>query len=346
MSINESAVSRDEGIDLLRFIGLSLIIFAHVSPPFFWFQLRNFDVPMMVMASGMAYALVTRGESPPLISIDYIAKRIVRLAFPVWLFLFFYFTLSFIFGTTTYTLKTVLESFLLINGIGYVWIIRIFLIIAVLAPMYLRLNRTLGNTQLFILISLMMLSLETWCKFSGNLPTVPSKIFEITFIYTLGYSICFLIGLRMTEWNNCILWRLALSSLLIFAIISIYFYFNDLGAFNMQKFKYPPQLYYLSYAIFLSTVIYIFRKSFIRLINALKFRSAFLFIARNSIWIYLWHIVYIENLNFEDYGTKYIVTYALSILSICFQIILVENISKVFGLSAARYRNIKNLLTG
>ncbi|SFK21637.1 hypothetical protein SAMN04488079_106193 [Methylophaga sulfidovorans] len=46
---------RDHRIDLLRFIGLSMIIFAHVGPPSILFQLRNFDVPLMVLISGMSY---------------------------------------------------------------------------------------------------------------------------------------------------------------------------------------------------------------------------------------------------------------------------------------------------
>lgn len=47
---------RDESIDLLRFVGLSLIILAHVSPPEVLFNLRCFDVPLMLFVSGLTYA--------------------------------------------------------------------------------------------------------------------------------------------------------------------------------------------------------------------------------------------------------------------------------------------------
>ena len=48
---------RDKRIDLLRFIGLSMIILAHVTPPDVIMQIRNFDVPLMVIISGISFAI-------------------------------------------------------------------------------------------------------------------------------------------------------------------------------------------------------------------------------------------------------------------------------------------------
>ncbi len=50
---------RDTRIDFLRFVGLIMIIFAHVNPPAVLFQLRNFDVPLMVLISGVSFVSVT-----------------------------------------------------------------------------------------------------------------------------------------------------------------------------------------------------------------------------------------------------------------------------------------------
>jgi fucose 4-O-acetylase-like acetyltransferase len=49
--------SRDIRFDILKVIGLFCIILAHVSPPSLIFQLRNFDVPLMVMISGSVFYL-------------------------------------------------------------------------------------------------------------------------------------------------------------------------------------------------------------------------------------------------------------------------------------------------
>ena len=46
---------RDYSIDILRFIELSGIILVHIEPAAFWCQLRSFDVPQMVLLSGVSY---------------------------------------------------------------------------------------------------------------------------------------------------------------------------------------------------------------------------------------------------------------------------------------------------
>lgn len=84
------ATTRDNRIDLLRFIGLAMIILAHVSPPDIVFQGRNFDVPLMVIVAGLSFQVSYRYES----YISYLWKRIKRLLFPVWLFLSIVFSYS------------------------------------------------------------------------------------------------------------------------------------------------------------------------------------------------------------------------------------------------------------
>lgn len=49
-------MQRDDSIDILRFIAVSGIILVHISPTPFWVQLRNFDVPLMVLLSSVSYS--------------------------------------------------------------------------------------------------------------------------------------------------------------------------------------------------------------------------------------------------------------------------------------------------
>lgn len=97
-------------IDFLRAEGLLLIVLAHVNAPAVLFQMRNFDVVLMVFVIGMAYA-----NSTPIRYRDYVVKRFRRLVIPVWLFLipllvFLYF-LKIKFSPSGY-----LSSFLLLSG--------------------------------------------------------------------------------------------------------------------------------------------------------------------------------------------------------------------------------------
>lgn len=52
----QQPVLRDPAVDLLRFIGISMIFLAHIGPPAALFQLRSFDVPLMIFVSGLSYS--------------------------------------------------------------------------------------------------------------------------------------------------------------------------------------------------------------------------------------------------------------------------------------------------
>lgn len=127
---------RELSIDLLRFWGLSLIILAHVQPPELLFQLRSFDVPLMLFVSGLAFS----GRNPDF-SRSFFWNRIKRLLIPVYIFLTIYFILVFSakalginFGVTSHM---VVDSYMLMEGIGFVWVIRVFLLVGLLTPILL-----------------------------------------------------------------------------------------------------------------------------------------------------------------------------------------------------------------
>ncbi len=100
---------RNEKIDLLRFIGLIMIIFAHVGYSGFFMQIRNFDVPLMVVVSGMSFSIGYKNES----YIQYLWKRVKRLLFPVWIFLTIYFStlLLVLPSAEALNLRTILRSY-------------------------------------------------------------------------------------------------------------------------------------------------------------------------------------------------------------------------------------------
>lgn len=88
-----TSISRDNKIDFIKFIGLSLIILAHVHPPFVLFQIRCFDVPLMLFASGLAFS----GKSIDNY-IKFVLPRTKRLICPLYVFLSVYFAILFICG--------------------------------------------------------------------------------------------------------------------------------------------------------------------------------------------------------------------------------------------------------
>ncbi|WP_165311481.1 acyltransferase family protein [Vibrio ziniensis] len=80
---------RNLNYDLIRLLGLLTIMIAHASPPGWLFQLRNFGTPLLVVGSGLTYALIFSSRS-----IDvkkFYSKRFKRLIIPAWIFLTFFF---------------------------------------------------------------------------------------------------------------------------------------------------------------------------------------------------------------------------------------------------------------
>lgn len=120
---------RDENIDFLKTIGILAIILAHVSPTPAIFELRNFDVVMMIFASGMAFSLNNTEISTMKKYLEYLKSRFVRLVIPTWVFITVYFILF-----LTKKIATYMGAYSLLGGFGYVWIFRVFLMMAIIAP--------------------------------------------------------------------------------------------------------------------------------------------------------------------------------------------------------------------
>ena len=79
---------RDIKFDLMRIIGLAAIILAHTSPPWPISQLRNFDVPLMVIVSGAVFGLSSNNK---INYFHYLIGRTARLLLPTYIFLIIFF---------------------------------------------------------------------------------------------------------------------------------------------------------------------------------------------------------------------------------------------------------------
>ena len=122
---------RDTRLDILRGVGLLCIILAHVGPPVLVMQLRNFDVPLMVLVSGASFSLSRTQKQD---YNRYLYSRFLRLVIPTWLFLAFFFGVTFFASFLAnrqfpFSVEEVLSSFALMSGIGYVWVIRVLFMI-------------------------------------------------------------------------------------------------------------------------------------------------------------------------------------------------------------------------
>jgi peptidoglycan/LPS O-acetylase OafA/YrhL len=320
-SLIKPEIKREITFDILKIIGLVGIFIAHtVKGQPLLLQLRNFDVPLMILVSGALFYTTSQNKQYSWVS--YLKKRVPRLLAPVWLFLLLFFTkvylLSIIEGEKyPFSLKEIMDSFLLTGGIGYVWIIRVFLLIAIVSPLLLTLRQNLGSNRKFLgIIAIIYIGYEILFFLIGDLTTPefnnPSLDFWVRKIFFIGYNILiekwvfflipyscvFAVGMIVPNLKKKTLIYFTIFFGIIFSLLAI-FYYNQSGAFiETQKYKYPPQLYYLSYSLAISLLLYLLVKYLVKTQKYLQNNNLFvkiiIFISSSSLWIYLWHIVFLR----------------------------------------------------
>jgi fucose 4-O-acetylase-like acetyltransferase len=270
--------NRDIRFDILKAIGLICIILAHTNNDFVLDQLRNFDVPLMVLVSGALFARSARKNNYSVGT--YVQKRFWRLVAPTWCFLSFFFGFSNIVDwlqkkTDFYDWDYILQSYLLIDGLRYVWIIRVFLIIAVLAPFLVKFrDRFKTESRYLLALAIIYTIFELFVNLTSDFddPDADSETIEaiLEFLYWLGYKVIvgsilfyamsygclFALGMLLPTWTRKFSLRVCLFFLAIFLVQAVYFSSIEGEFFRTQEYKYPPQLYYFSYAIFISIALY------------------------------------------------------------------------------------------
>lgn len=314
---------RDEKVDILRFIGLVMIILAHVGPPPLIFQLRNFDVPLMVLISGVSFVLSYKGE--PYLS--YVWKRIKRLLFPIWIFLTGYFLVIYMTGYPIHWpgFGKIVSSYLLLSGIGYVWVIRVFLLVAIVAPFIMKFHKkTSSHTRYFSILSAVIIGYELISLFTKPyLRSAGGTILENIALYIVPYSIIFAIGLRLPELTRKQVLRLVMGSFAIFGVVGLVIFTMSGKIVPVQAFKYPPSIYYLSYGLGTSGAVWLVSDKILATIKRIGLILPILFIAQNSMWIYLWHIPMVEIIQVPFY-LKYPLVVALASLVVFAQVRLMK----------------------
>ncbi len=283
--------TRDYSLDFLRFLGVLIIMIAHADPPSWLFNLRNFGTPLLIVASAATYSLIYRDRK--LVAVDFLRRRMMRLTIPAWVFLTLFFLVYWTMSRTTtasfpFDTKDILDSYAFRGGIGFVWIFSVYIFLALITPVTLRLSK-LGTPPglygaalcvVYVVYEsvLSVPSVNIAIRQPGSSVAVAAQL--------VPYTLLFMYGLRIHECNNRCLIVLGGFSFTVYLVLALAL--SDGGEFvSTQSYKYPPQLYYLSYAIFAVNFVYL---TVVRLGTVQRIKGAVVWLSRNSLWIYLWHI--------------------------------------------------------
>jgi len=218
---------RDTSLDIMRFLGVLIIMIAHSEPPEWIFQLRNFGSPLLVIASALTSATIFKYKSIDIQS--FYRKRLSKLIFPAWIFLTFYFAAVYIFCLLInrpflYSKHTLLSTYLFTDGIGYVWILKIYIILALITPFALKIAKSNQPDSAYFYPVILAYGGYEFLVFLGNMyfPQLSAAILP-----ALAYSLLFLYGLKMNRLTIKQLLTVSFVSLAIFlSFVAYNFYYN------------------------------------------------------------------------------------------------------------------------
>ena len=140
-----------------------------------------------------------------------------------------------------------------------------------------------------------------------------------TFFYLYAYFFFFYFGSILPKIKKRYIWFLALvwGIITFFHANSVWWFFSP--EFVLQSMKYSPHMYYNSYAITISSLLFLIMP-FFKILRFEPLKFTFSFISSSSLWIYLWHIfpVYILSTYFPDMNFLYkfglIISFSLSVV--------------------------------
>jgi hypothetical protein len=311
---------RNIRLDILKVVGLSCVVLAHTNAPTSVINARSFDVPLLVMISGVLFA-ESSGDGQ-LGFWRYFRKRVLRLLAPTWIFLtFFFFTVLLLVALLgkpyPFSLKQVLSSYALLTGIGYVWIVRVFILVALIAPLLLNLKKRFTEYGFLALLMTAYLSYELLYRMIGPVESAPmATVVDQILFYLIPYGCIFGLGLSLPNLGNRAM--ALLIGILVLLLGATIFDLHAAGqSLQIIEYKYPPRFYYVAYGIIISLLLYGMTAG-IRITN--RHAAALItFMSSSSLWVYLWHIFFVYYWNLAAYrlmplAGNYLVSFAVLLL--------------------------------
>jgi fucose 4-O-acetylase-like acetyltransferase len=302
-------------LDILKAIGILAVILAHViSKDTFIFQIRNFDVPLMVFVSGILFAYTFKAYES---GIAYVFKRIFRLLIPTWIFAIFFFTIfSLIYllmaQQSPFGLKEFFSTILLQHYPAQIgaWVIRVFLLMIPAGLFLIWMKRKLKVASfIFFLISSYLFYEFFYILWNSYNPfgvkgiALISYFVSLIVFYILPYGFVFSLGILVPEMNEK---QVKASSFVFLCIFIVFFAFNYLTGSSLftQDSKYPPRIFFLSYALAASYFLYYFANICSKMHQCTNgiFYDFVVFISSGTLWIFFWHFFVLAFLKIPIYS--------------------------------------------
>ena len=299
--------AREPAIDALRALALCTIVLAHSGVTGWLSNLRAFDVPCMAVISAMSFSLSRAAKCCSAGCIKdiwaYVLSRVRRLLVPTYCFFCVFFAVVALVQTLAgtdlpdfrrVTWSRVIEAFLL--GGGLAWIMRVYVLLAVANPFIAKFSGVLRRHALYLGVAALCMPFQLLALHFAPPESASSLLGELYrggFLYLTGYGSIALLGYRHGS----------LSRRLRFLVVGIIaaglaLFWSQNGFLPFQDFKYAPHPYYLAYGV--ATTFALYEAFSLPALHAVATNRFVVWVSRNSLWIFLWHLLSVELL--ADFG--------------------------------------------
>lgn len=281
-------------IDLLRGVAIIAMILIHTTYYFLsdktaltlW-NYSQFAVPVFIFCS--AFVFFHRSYTFTFYSfVLFVKKRLVRLLIPYYIFIAVFIPLVYYFEPKKINGQYILENIVSIGGIDINWLVLLFIQFAIVMPIIFILYRK--SLLLFFLYSIVAFISSVYFLFQ-NPP------FDYKLIMWLPWSVIFLYTLFVVK-NEGKKWFYPTTLSISFLLFLITRYISLLlnHSLYFQQNKYPPNIYFLFFGIF-STTILLFLAKKIKNKMIISFVSFFSFYSYQLYFIH-YIILYVITLTF------------------------------------------------
>ena len=182
----------------------------------------------------------------------------------------------------TFSVDGMVRTFALQTG-WYVWVMRVFLITALVAPFIRNLNEIINKWWIVLLGAAILIAYEF-----VHVDNDGSVGYYLTM--TIPYIVIFTMGMIIKEFNT----RQQLCMVVILLVVFIAFGYeitSEKGAFMCtNNYKCPPLLYFSTFGLGCSMVFWILKDYIYSLTRTLRIDKLLTFIGSHTMWFYLLHI--------------------------------------------------------
>ena len=245
---------REESIDLMRGIGILLMILIHTTSYFLSHGLvfaiwdySHFVVSIFIFCS--AFILFERKKDSKF-TLSAFVKRIKRLLLPYYLYLLFYYVYLYLFKGNLISLKSITSQVFLLNfsSQDFDWLVFLFILFVPI----MELIKSVKKIGVYLFVGLIISVLASAVLLFYQ-PQIPFRL-----IMWLPWSLVAVLVKFLVDSKNrqkFAIWTLLFSTILLF-VTNVYL--ATIGkSVVMINNKYPPNLYHLSYGVTMTFLLYL-----------------------------------------------------------------------------------------